>query len=158
MINYMLLALVFVAMAQPSIQRALAAGAFVVSAVLHSVLFSDVDATSYHIYYVSAMLFNLAVALVTSGINPVPRAVLRIQILCGVMAAANGLGLLMWLAYWPEHIYNGLFVVLYAVAIYILVRRDRGDVGGYEFHHWRACIRFDRNRYFKHLFTDKGSL
>lgn len=141
-ITYLIYALLVATLTQPNAPRLFAAVTFVGVILLHELAFSSLDGL---MYYGSAALLDLLIVVITSGINPVPKMVLSLQRLCLFSILLNLLGWVLWLLYLPPWPYDLAFVAVYAWALYILIRRDRADVGGFTMAGWVSCFRFDRS-------------
>lgn len=134
-------ALVVVAILQPNAPRLFASVTFVGIVLLHEALLSDLDGSQ---YYGSAALFSLLIIVLTSGIYPIPKMVISLHRLCIVSIFANMFGWAIWYLYYPPLAYDLAFVAIYAWALFILIKRDGADVGGYTLDRWASCFRFNR--------------
>lgn len=146
-ITYLIYALVVVAFTQPNAPRLFAAVVFVGVLSLHEAFLADVDGW---LYYASAALFDLLIMAFLSGINPVPRMVVSLQRLCLASIVVNALGWVIWFLYFPPWPYDLACAAVYACALYILIRRDRADVGGFTMASWGTCFRFNRGAWVFH--------
>lgn len=147
-ITYLIYALVVVALIQPNAPRLFAAVVFVAVISLHEALFSPLDGLQ---YYGSAALFDLLIIVLTSGINPVPRMVLSLHRLCIVSILANMAGWVIWFFYFPPLAYDLAFVAINSWALFILIKRDGANVGGYSLDSWASCFRFNRSPWAVHF-------
>lgn len=144
-----------VAFIQPNAPRFFAAVIFVSITLLHELFLSHYDGL---LYYGSAALFDLAIIILTSGINPVPRMVLSLHRICIVSILVNLLGWVIWFFYLPPLTYDLAFVVLYAWALITLINRNGLDVGGYTLDSWATCFRFNRNTWGLYLNKHGGKV
>lgn len=154
-ITYLFYALMAVAFIQPNAPRLFAAALFVSITLTHELFLSDLDGL---MYYGSAALFDLAIIVLTSGINPVPRMVLSLHRVCIASIIINLVGWALWFFYFPPLFYDLSFVALYAWALWVFIRRDRADVGGYSLASWASCFRFDRSPWLSYLNKYKGEI
>lgn len=152
-ISTLLYALIAVVFFQPSAPRFFAAASFVAVTFSHELFFVDYDGLA---YYGSAALLDLGIIVITSGINPLPKMVLRLHVICAVSIFINLLGWLLWLSYLPPTLYDMAFVALYAWALVTLIRRDKLDVGGYSLDSWGSCFRFNRSAWNFHRNKHEG--
>lgn len=151
-ITILIFLIIAIAFFQPSAPRLYAALVFVGVTTLHEVFFSNYEGLQ---YYGSAALFDLAVIVVASGINPVPKMVLNLQKICIVSIVANLAGWVMWFLYYPPLAYDLAFVVIYAWTLIVLIKRTGLNVGGYTVDSWATCFRFNRSA--GHLYFNKNS-
>lgn len=140
---------------QPSAPRLFAALSFVGITALHELFFSDYEGLQ---YYGSAALFDLAIIILTSGINPVPKMVLSLHKICIVSIVANLLGWIMWFLYYPPMIYDLAFVAIYAWTLITLIKRNGLNVGGYTMDSWASCFRFNRSAWYLYLNKNAGQI
>lgn len=141
MINAALISVIaFCALFQPNAPRLFAAVAFAAITLCHHVFLSDLDGLY---YYGSAALFDLAIIILTSGINPVPDMVLSLHRICFVSILANLAGWILWACYLPPLAYNISFGVIYLWAVITLIKRNGDDVGGFTLGSWASCFRFN---------------
>lgn len=154
-ITYLFYALLIVAFIQPNAPRFFAAVSFVTVTLSHELLLSDLDGLK---YYGSAALFDLAIIILTSGINPVPKMVLSLHKICIASILVNLLGWVIWFFYFPPLIYDLAFVVIYAWALYVFIKRDSLNVGGYSLGSWATCFRFNRSAWVSYFNKHKGEI
>lgn len=140
---------------QPNAPRLYAALVFVGVTALHEVFFSNYEGMQ---YYGSAALFDLAIIIIASGINPVPKMVLSLQKICIVSIVANLAGWIMWFLYYPPIIYDLAFVAIYAWTLIILIKRTGANVGGYTMDSWATCFRFNRSAWYLYLNRNAGQI
>lgn len=126
---------------QPNAPRFFAALMFASATLSHELFLSHLDGL---MYYGSAALIDLAIIILTSGINPVPKMVIALHRICTVSIIANFAGWVMWSLYLPPLTYDLMFMVIYAYTLIILIRKDGVDVGGYGVDSWRSCFHFDQ--------------
>jgi hypothetical protein len=155
-----LLELLFVVMCvlcvvQPTSQRIFAASAFVFTTILHDVLFYDLDG---FLYYGSAACGGLLAAILMTGINPIPKIILKLQIICIISSALNFFGYVIWFFYFPPLFYNLAFICLYLYTVFILVSRDESDVGGVTIRNLRACFHFSHHPLFFSSYKHKDKI
>ena len=125
-ITYIFLALAVVVFIQPSASRFFAAAAFVSVTLAHEVLLSTYDGL---LYYGSAALFDLAIIVLLSRLNPLPKMAVRLQRVCMVSIFVNAGGWVLWTTYAPPLAYDVAFAALYAWAIVVLTTRNGQNVG-----------------------------
>lgn len=154
-ITYLFYALLIVAFIQPNAPRLFAAVSFVTITLLHEILLSDLDGLQ---YYGSAALFDLGIIIITSGINPVPKMVLSLHKICIASILVNLLGWVIWFFYFPPFLYDLAFVGVYAWALYIFIKRDWLNVGGYTMDSWASCFRFNRITWDNYFSKYKGEI
>jgi len=140
-ITILMVLIIATAFIQPNAPRLYAAVIFVGATALHELFFSDYGGLQ---YYGSAALFDLAIIILTSGINPVPKMVLSLQKICIVSIIANLAGWVIWFLYYPPIIYDLAFVAIYAWTLITLIKRTGINVGGYTLDSWATCFRFNR--------------
>lgn len=140
---------------QQNAPRLYAAFVFVGVTLLHDVAFSHLDGIA---YYGSAALLDLAIMILLSGVHPLRKTVIRLQVICLISIIANMLGWLIWFVYLPPTAYNFTFFCLYLWALVELLKKDRDNVGGFTVDSWRACIRFDRSAWAVRLFKNGGEI
>lgn len=136
---------------QPNAARLYAAFVFVGATLLHEFKFSDLDGIA---YYGSAALLDLLVLILLSGISPIPRLAVRLQIISLISIIANMAGWLIWFLYLPPTVYDFTFYLLYAWALVELIRRNGDNVGGFTVDCWATCFRFDIMSRFLRLFKN----
>ena len=154
-ITALFVALFVVAFIQPNAPRFFAAVAFVSITLLHELFLSDYDGL---LYYGSAALFDLAIIILTSGINPVPKMVLSLHKICVASILVNLLGWVIWFFYFPPLIYDAAFVALYVWALITLINRSGLDVGGYTLDSWATCFRFNRYSWRSYSYKHGGKI
>ena len=136
----LLLALFLTVFLQPNAGRLMAACIFSGVTLVYDGISGGLDGAE---YYIGASLADLIMIIMLSGINPLPRLAMRLQYLCMASIALNFLGWMAWFLYFPPTVYDGAFVVLYAVALYVLLKKDKCDVGGYTVSSWFTRFRFN---------------
>jgi len=154
-ITLLIYAVVIVSFIQPNAPRFFAAIIFTSITLLHELLFSSYDGLQ---YYGSAALFDLAVIVFTSGINPVPKMVLSLHRICIVSIFANLTGWVLWFFYYPPLVYDVTFIAIYTWTLIILVKRSGLDVGGYTMDSWNTCFRFNRRSWVSYSYKYKGKI
>ena len=95
-ITLLIYAVLIVAFLQPNAPRFFAAVTFISITLLHELLLSSYDGLQ---YYGSAALLDLAIIIITSGINPVPKMVLSLHKICIVSIIVNLAGWVLWFFY-----------------------------------------------------------
>lgn len=95
------------------------------------------------LYYGSAALFDLIAVVILGMINPLPKMVLRLQVICMLFIFVNFAGWLLWFTYKPPFYYDLACAVLFAATLVALLLRDKKDVGGFTMDGWRSCFRVD---------------
>ena len=135
----MLYGLLVVTVLQPNAQRMFAAAVFVGAVWTHEMVLADLTGFA---YYGSAAMFDLAVVVILSGISPIPAMVVRLQYVCAASIVLNLLGWTLWHFYFAPSAYNISFVVVYLIAITLMIKKDRGDVGGFDMDRWGSCVHF----------------
>lgn len=139
----MFLLLMVAVFLQPNAPRFYAAVCFLAITLSHEGIAGHLTGLA---YYGSAALFDLLIIILTAGINPVPRMVLWLHRVCMVSIVANGIGWVMWYAYWPPYAYDATFIVIYLWALVTLLERDAADdMGGFTADSWASCFRFSVN-------------
>lgn len=149
MITNIIYILSAVSFLQPNAQRFFAAIVFSVITLSHDFFMSQYDG---FLYYGSAALFDLFIIIITSGINPVPKMVIHLHIICMISILLNLMGWALWFFYYPPLIYNSLFIVIYLWSLVVLLRRDKDDVGGYTMDSILSCFRFNRGTWTMYLY------
>ena len=140
-ITVLISCIAIIALFQPNAPRLFAAVCFAVITLCHEVYFGDLDGLQ---YYGSAALLDLAIIVITSGINPVPKMVVTLHKICLVSIIANLMGWALWFFHLSPVAYEAVFVVIYAWTLITLLKRNGSDVGGYTLDSWRTCLRFNR--------------
>ena len=140
----MILSLLFTALAvvmlvQPTAPRFFAVAVFLCATLIHDMALTHLDG---FLYYGSAALLDLFIIGVTSGIQPTPNLVIDLHRICMLSMVANLAGWLLWLAYFPPITYDVVFIGLYSWALWLFVKKDGCDVGGYSMASWSSCFRF----------------
>lgn len=92
-------------------------------------------------YYFGAALADLIMIILLSGIYPSTLLAVRLQYLCVASIGLNFIGWLAWFFYFSPAVYDGAFMVLYAVALYVLLKKDKTDVGGFAVSGWGTRFR-----------------
>ena len=143
-VTTVLLVLVFAAsLWQPTIPRLYGALVTSVFTTWHYWGYFDMSGLA---YYGSAALIDLAIVLALSGIDPVPRMVVRLQFLAILSVVLNLIGWIMWRAYAGPELYNFAYCLFYLAILVTLLRRgETDDVGGYRVSDWHSCFRFSIN-------------
>jgi hypothetical protein len=156
-ITCLIYALLVVAFIQPNAPRLFAAVSFAAIISSHELLLSDLEGLQ---YYGSAALFDLAIIILTSGINPVPKMVLSLHRICITSILANLAGWVLWLFYYPPLAYDATFAAIYVWALVTLIKRDglHGMVGGYTMDSWATCFRFNRRPWYSYLSNHGGKI
>tara|TARA_R110000765_G_scaffold154371_2_gene257395 strand:- start:165 stop:665 length:501 start_codon:yes stop_codon:yes gene_type:complete len=113
--------------------------AFLFSAVLyaHELIMYDADGI---LYYGSAASLDLLAVILMGMVSPLPRMVLRLQMISFLFIIVNFIGWIMWYLYQPPLVYNILCAILFSLAFITLLLRDKKDVGGFTMAGWRSCI------------------
>ena len=149
-LTLLIYAIVVVAFIQPNAPRLFAAVIFMGVTLLHELFLSSYTGL---IYYGSAALLDLAIIIIISGINPVPKMVLRLHNICIVSIFANLVGWILWFFYYPPLVYDTAFAAIYIWVLITLIKRDglNGMVGGYTVASWLTCVSFNRRAWFIHF-------
>lgn len=155
LITFLISALAVGVLFQGNAQRFYAAGIFSGAAYLHEFLLSE---TTGIIYYGSAALFELVIVVLLSGINPLPKMALRLQIISFLFVLTHLFGWVIWFFYFPPFLYDLACAVLFSLALITLILRDKKDVGSFALDCWLSCFRFDRNTLLFHNFKHKGKV
>lgn len=154
-ITGLLIAIVVLAFFQPNAPRFFAALIFVGITLSHELFLSNLDGLQ---YYGSAALFDLAIIILTSGINPVPKMVINLHRICIVSIIANLVGWVLWFLYVPPLFYDASFVLIYVWTLITLIHRNRSDVGGYTLDSWATCLRFNRYSWYRYSHKHGGEV
>jgi len=154
-ITLLMIAIVIVAFLQPNAPRLFAAVSFISFLLAHEFFMYGYEGLQ---YYGSAALFDLAIIILTSGINPVPKMVLSLHKICMVSIVANLAGYLLWYYYLPLTAYNATFVVINVWTLIILIKRNNLDVGDYTVDSWSSCFRFNRNPWYVFINKNAGKV
>lgn len=156
--NWLTLVFLFmgtVAVFQGTVPRLYAAVIFVSLTMLHDGLFGHLDGMA---YYGSAVLADLLIITITSGIYPIPDMVISLQRVCLASILLNAVGWLLWFAYLPPTTYNVAFFALYAWAIWIMLKKDSRRVGTDGVDSWGAVFRFGRRTSRAYLHRHAGKI
>ena len=140
-ITWLINALIVGILFQQNAQRFYAACVFSGITYAHELLMSNADGL---MYYASAALFDLLIVIVLGMIAPLPKMVLRLQIISFGFVLVNFLGWIMWYAYQPAVLYDCLCAILFSLSFITLLLRDKKDVGGFTMDGWRSCFRINR--------------
>ena len=154
-ITLLIYAVLIVAFLQPNAPRFFAAVIFIGITLLHELLLSSYDGLQ---YYGSAALFDLAIIIITSGINPVPKMVLSLHRICIVSIFANLAGWVLWFFYYPPLAYDAAFALIYVWTLITLIKRNGLDVGGYTLDSWATCFRFNRYSWDNYSYKHGGKV
>ncbi len=154
-ITLLIYALVIASFLQPNAPRLFAAVIFMSPTLLHEVLLSCYEDLE---YYGAAALLDLAIIILTSGINPVPKMVLSLHKICIVSIFANFGGWLLWYFDYPPLAYDVTFALIYVWALIILIDRDKLDVGDYTLDSWFSCFRFNRHSWARYCYKFAGKV
>lgn len=138
MISILLMMIAASCLVQPNAPRLFAAVVFSGLTLMHEFSLSHLEGLE---YYGSAALVDLGIMIAVSGISPTPAMVINLQRVCIVSIITNFLGWVMWLTYLPPIAYNYAYVFIYIVAFAVLIKRDKGDVGGFAMDSWGSCFR-----------------
>lgn len=124
-LSLLIAAICFAVLFQPTTQRFIAAAAFAAFILLHDLLLGWADGFA---YYGSAALTDLIIVALLHKIDPAPKMSLSLMRLCIVSICTNFAGYLLWFSYSPPDAYNAAFLVINAVAVWIMTR-DVTNVG-----------------------------
>lgn len=127
------------ALLQPNVPRLFAVLIFASVTLLHDFFMKSFDGLA---YYGGAALFDVAIIILTSGINPLQKMVMTLHKVCMVSILANAAGWVMWMLYMPPGVYDFSFLIIYTWALITFIARDGADVGGFTVDSWRSCVRF----------------
>ena len=137
---------------QPTAQRIFAGAYFVLITLTHDIFLSSLDGFS---YYGSAATGGLLAAVLMTGINPIPKIVLKLQVVCILSAILNFMGWVLWYLYLPPDAYNIAFICLYLYTVIILLSRDKEDVAGITVGGLHSCFRFSHHPFVFYFFKHK---
>lgn len=141
-ITLLIYAIIIVSFIQPNAPRLFAGVIFTSITLLHESLLSSYEGFR---YYGSAALFDLAIIILTSGINPVPKMVIMLHRICIISIFANLAGWVLWFFYYPPFSYDAFFALIYAWTLITLIKRSGLDVGGYTMDSCVSCFRFNHH-------------
>jgi len=128
MIDFLIGVMVLVSLWQPTIARAQAAIAFSFITAAHCLLLSDLPGYWYYIVSASADMMIVTVLAALPVLTDLTIALMRLSIFSLI---ANAAGWVFYMLYLPPDGYNLVFFGLYTAAIWLLLRKDRDDVGIY---------------------------
>jgi hypothetical protein len=154
-ITILIYAIAVMALLQPNAPRLYAALVFVAFMLAHEWLFSHYDGLA---YYGSAALFDIAIMGGISGIRPMPKLVITIHKVCIFSIIANMGGFAMWALEMTPSLYNAAFIVIYAITLLALLKRDKTDDRGFTMDSWRSCFRYDFHPGLSHRSKGKETL
>ena len=112
MIWILWIALVFQALLIKSKAQRYCCAVFVSEAIIHHIFFSNYGDNGF-LYFSTAALGNLLVAILLMGLRPIIKMVLIIQAACLLGAVLNFGGYLLWVNYYSVTPYNVAFYALY---------------------------------------------
>ena len=152
-LTILLCIIAFLSITQPTAPRLFAALIFIILVFLHDLFLSDLDGFK---YYATCALNNLLVIILTAGINPIPKMVIRLHVVCLIAALLNMIGYILWYNYYSSDAYDISFLVIYMYTAFIFIDRDIEHVGGFASSKWRACFHFHHSSMFHYLRKNKG--
>jgi hypothetical protein len=125
-VGLLMAALCFAVAAQRDNERLTAAAVYVVPLAAYDVIAGGVNHVG---YYVGAAIVNYAVIILLSRVPRVGSTTMTLQSLSYVAMWANIVGGVAWWQYHPPHVYNAVFIAIYACALIHLIINSRS--GGY---------------------------
>jgi len=153
-LSILIYALIIAALFQPNAPRFFAAVVFISLTLSHELFLAHLDGFQ---YYGSAALFDLAIIIITSGVDPIPRMVISLQKICIVSILCNLGGWLIWDAGAPPTVYNAAFIGIFMWALITFIKKDRADVGGFTMDSWSACFRVYTRAWVAYCNNHKGA-
>ena len=140
-ITSIFIVLVLLALSQPNTQRLYAASVFISITIGHDALLSKLDGLA---YYGTAASLDLLIILITAGIDPVSKMVIRLQRVCIVSVLINLMGYAAWYLYMPPTVYNIAYCMLYLWTLIIFIDRDPVENDRiFKLDRWSRCFRYD---------------
>lgn len=127
---------------QPTKARREAALVFIVITMLHELLFYDRVGL---FYYGTAALFDVIIIVCTANLVVISGLVKSIHRISIASIVFNMSGWIMWRLYLPPVAYDMVFILLYAWAILVLLRGERGGARGNRLDSWAYYLRFNTN-------------
>lgn len=126
MIDGLLIAMVIVALWQPTLARAQAAIAFSFITAAHAILFTDVPGFWYYLIAASADLLIIN----TLALLPYPTLLtVRLMHISVISMLLNAVGWVFYMLYLPPFGYDLLFIGVYTVGIAAMLGKEGADVG-----------------------------
>jgi len=122
MIDFLVIVLVFVALFQPTQERALAAICFASLTLVHNLLsdyFSDIN------YYFSDMFLHLWIIFTLVALSEITDFILILIRICIGAIVLNIFGWVIYMLYLSPIYYNYAFASLYIYTIYIMSGKDK---------------------------------
>ena len=98
---------------------------FSVPAALFQVVNLDLSG---HYSYILAAVVDLMVITAISQLQHIDRYALHILMACIASIVLNGVGFLMYWSYMDPWLYDGLFIVLYTVVVFLTIRPIRNGI------------------------------
>lgn len=125
---------------QPNAPRFYASCIVSLIPAIHEMYFKELDG---FLYYFSVALFDFLIVIILSGINPLPKMVLRLQLISLAFIVVQFTGFALWFFYFPHVYYNVMSTILFSLALLTLISRDKEHVGSFAVDSWRSCFRFN---------------
>lgn len=92
------------------------------------------------LYYASAAVADFVVLFVLYGLRPVDETVDGLAWVCVISFVSNVAGLVMWFMYYTPDTYNIVMTLVYAAALFVVVKGgSSGGLGNRSFY-WRASL------------------
>ena len=155
MITILLVLITVVAVMQPTIPRFFAAMTFALLTLIHDEGLGHLEGLA---YYGSAALIDFVILFILAGIQPIPRMVLYLQLLCILSMLLNFGGWLLWVFYLPPNVYDNAFQVLYGGVLIALLAKDNYNVGAYTRTGWVSCFHYSNHPWLLRLQVYKGKI
>ena len=127
---------------QPNVQRIVAAAIFFSVTMLHDTYLSHHDGLA---YYSSAAILDLVLLAMLGFLKPATKTIVQLQTVCILSIMANFAGWVLWMLYLSPIYYNGMFVCIYTLALFVLLEKEGRDVGIYTLDSWRLSFFGDRH-------------
>ena len=128
MITGLIYALFITACFQPTKPRLYVALTFTSVTLAHDIFLSSLDGFA---YYGSAALGDLLIVVIISNIRPILKMTVELNKICMISIFTNLFGWSLWVFYFLPVAYNSMFVLIYAVALFTLIKRDTLNVGNH---------------------------
>ena len=79
-------------------------------------------------YYSTAAIFDLVSMILMASIKPTPNIAVKLSFICVISICLNFYGWLIYILYIKPVTYDIGFIILYAVAIYVFLSKDKISV------------------------------
>ena len=138
----LIISIVFTALLQQRVSRFVVALCFAVPCAALDYFGSSI--TNDSMYYICSGICSIIMIILISMVNPMTWQARKLQDICVAAIVVNAAGWVAYMLYITPVFYNYAMIALYALSLYVLLTRDRDNVGGRRVDWWRSGVfKFD---------------